>query len=75
MIQPVRLGFLSEHIHKLIQDEKNYRYYNVSDLKKMAYDAAKNGYLTKEDVNKCQWKTAIKEMEKIYGELTTFWNN
>ena len=69
------LGFLSEHIHKLIQDEKNYRYYNVSDLKKMAYDAAKNGYLTKKDVDECKWKTAIKEMEKMYGELTKFWNN
>jgi hypothetical protein len=67
------LGFLTEHIHKLIQDEKNYRYYNVSDLKKMAYDAAKNGNLTKKDVDGCQWKTAIKEMEKMYGELTEFW--
>lgn len=67
------LGFLTEHIHKLIQDEKNYRYYNVPDLKKMAYEAAKNGSLTKKDVDGSQWRTAIKEMEKIYGDLIGFW--
>ena len=67
------LGFLTEHIHKLIQDEKNYCYYNVQDLKMMAYEAAKNGSLTKKDVDGTQWKTAIKDMEKIFGELTEFW--
>lgn len=63
-------GYLAEYIHKLIQDEQNYLYYDAAKLKKMAYDAIKDGKLTREEIkNDGSWKRAIKEMEEIYGEI------
>jgi hypothetical protein len=36
----------------------------------MAYDAIKDGKLTREEIkNDGSWKRAIKEMEEIYGEI------
>ncbi len=67
------LGFLTEYIQKLIKDESNYRYYNVDDLKKMAYNAAKKGEFTKKDIEGSKWPKAIKEMEAVYGKLDNFW--
>lgn len=43
-------GYLAEYIHKLIQDEQNYLYYDAAKLKKMAYDAIKDGKLTREEI-------------------------
>lgn len=64
-------GYLAEHIHKLIGDSKNYRYYNPNDLKKMAYLAAKSGNLKPEELTK-HWKAAIREMGEIYGRINGF---
>ena len=58
------IGFLSEYIHGLLNDERNYRYYNVIKLRQMAYDAAKEGRLTKKDVKGTQWQAAIKDCNK-----------
>ena len=68
------IGYLSEYIHDLLDDEKNYRYYDVIRLRQMAYDAAKEGRLTKKDVNGTQWKTAIKELELEKGAIEHFWD-
>ena len=62
---------LAEHIHKLIGDSKNYKYYNPNDLKKMAYLAAKSGNLKPEELTK-HWKAAIQEMGEIYGRINGF---
>lgn len=68
------IGYLSEYIHDLLDDVKNYRYYDVIRLRQMAYDAAKEGRLTKKDVNGTQWKTAIKELELEKGAIEHFWD-
>ena len=62
-------GFLSEYIHDKIKDEENYRYYDAAKLKKMAYDAVKNGKLSIEEIKDSPWKKAVKEMEGIYGQI------
>lgn len=63
-------GYLAEYIHKLIQNDENYLYYDVAKLKKMAYDAVRAGKLTMDDIkNDGSWKKAIKEMEAIYGKI------
>lgn len=68
------LGFLSEYIHELLDDQQNYRYYDVITLRQMAYEAAKEGRLTKDDVKNTQWKTAIKELEREQGVIEYFWD-
>lgn len=68
------LGFLSEYIHELLEDKRNYRYYDVITLRQMAYDAAKEGRLTKNDVKGTQWQTAIKDLEKEFGVIDHFWD-
>ena len=68
------IGFLSEYIHDLLNDERNYRYYNVIRLRQMAYDAAKEGRLTRKDVKGSQWQTAIKELEQEQGVIEHFWD-
>lgn len=40
----------------------------------MAYDAAKEGHLTKKDVKGTQWQTAIKELEIEQGAIEHFWD-
>lgn len=67
------LGYLSEYIHGLLSDEQNYRYYDVIKLGQMAYDAAKEGRLTKSDVKDTQWKKVIKEIEEKQGAIENFW--
>lgn len=64
-------GYLAEYIHALIDDTRNYRYYNVDDLKKLAYDAAKRGDLSASELNS-PWKKAVKEMSVIYGSVAGF---
>ena len=64
-------GYLAEYIHALIGDTKNYKYYNPDELKYLAYQAAKKGYLKKEDLTK-HWKAAIREMGQIYGAISGF---
>ena len=64
-------GYLAEHIHKLIGNSKNYKYYNPDDLKKLAYFAAKSGNLKADDLNR-PWKSAVKEMIEIYGPVKGF---
>lgn len=64
-------GYLAEYIHALIDDTKNYKYYNPEEIKKLAYQAAKKGDLKKEELTK-HWKTAIREIEQIYGEIPGF---
>lgn len=64
-------GFLAEYIHALIEDTQNYKYYNVDDLKKLAYEAAKRGDLTASELNN-PWKKAVKEMGDVYGAITGF---
>lgn len=68
------IGYLSEYIHDLLNDNRNYRYYDVIRLRQLAYDAAKEGRLTKKDVNGTQWKTAIKELEQEQGAIEHFWD-
>lgn len=67
------LGFLSEYIHELLGDPQNYRYYDVITLRQMAYEAAKEGRLSKKDVKDTQWKNAIKELEREQGVIENFW--
>lgn len=64
-------GYLAEYIHALIDDTRNYKYYNVDDLKKLAYVAAKRGDLTAAELNK-PWKKAVKEMCDVYGAIAGF---
>lgn len=68
------LGYLSEYIHELLKDTQNYRYYDVITLRQMAYDAAKEGRLTKSDVKDTQWKKVIKALENEQGEIANFWD-
>lgn len=63
-------GYLAIYINEMIQDECNYIYYDAAKIKKMAYDAMKEGTLLADDIKKDgAWKNAIKEMEAIYGKL------
>lgn len=68
------IGYLSEYIHGLLKDEQNFRYYDVIKLRQMAYNAAKDGYLSKNDVKETQWKKVIKELEKEQGSIPGFWD-
>ena len=68
------LGYLSEYIHDLLNDPRNYRYYDVITLRQMCYDAAKERRITKSDVKDTNWKKVIKELEKEQGEIEHFWD-
>ncbi len=68
------LGYLSEYIHELLNDERNYRYYDVITLRQMCYDAAKEGRITKNDVKDTNWKKVISELEKEQGKIANFWD-
>lgn len=61
-------GYLAEYIHKLLENEQNYRYYDANSLKKMIYTAVKNGDVMWDDIKKDgPWKNAVLEMEKELG--------
>lgn len=63
-------GYLAEYIHKLLDDEQNYRYYDANTLKKMIYDAVKNGDILWDDIKKDgPWKKAVQEMEQELGPI------
>ena len=63
-------GYLGEYIHKLIEDEQNYRYYDAAKLKELVYNAIKSGELVKDEIkNDGSWKRAVTEMENLYGKI------
>ena len=55
-------GFLSEYIHGLIKDAKNYIYYDVIELRRLFLDAYKAKKIPEEDLDG-QWKKAIKDLK------------
>ena len=59
-------GFLAEHIHQLIQDDTNYRYYDVTTLVDLLEKAIQKGRIDRNDLKKYgRWNKKLKELEKL----------
>lgn len=58
-------GYLAIYIHQLLEDESNFRYYDVEKLRRLAYNAIKQGTLTIEEIKGTQWKKAVEEIDKL----------
>lgn len=59
-------GFLAEHIQQLIQDNANYRYYDVSTLVELLEKAIQKGRIDIDSLKKYgKWNKKLKELEKL----------
>lgn len=59
-------GFLAEHIHNLIQDDKNYRYFDVTTLVDLLEKAIQEGRIDIESIKKYgRWNKKLKELQKL----------
>lgn len=59
-------GFLTEHIHHLIQDDANYRYYDVTTLVNLLEEAVQKGRIDRDSLKKYgKWNKKLKELERL----------
>ena len=60
-------GFLAEHIHNLIQDNQNYRYYDVTTLVDLLHEAVINGRIDRNILkrNYGKWNKKLDELELL----------
>ena len=67
------IGFLTEHMHFLVNDPIKIRYFSEPELQEFLYNAVKAGKLAKStimtDKNYKKYKQPLQEMEKIYGAI------
>lgn len=68
------IGYLSEYIHDLLQDEKNFHYFAEEELKETLYKVAKDGnmdyqFMADKDGNKLRGTLIAKCCEKKDSEL------